>query len=749
MEELFIREKEFWIGKIIPGFIQFKDLNTFLENRRRLTIVFPHVFSEVFRDVHESAGEYDDEQFHDLYRRLNLIKGIFHGVNYRDEELDLSTADLLRKSRFASSSDPRDYFVVAATIWDVDFPRPGDKKRPFSDKEIGMENRHRLFNLIRSIRKTDDTWRVVEPGVFKKLPFRISNSLVTPMLFALNTQEYPITNQAVRDAILWLKGKSVQDERSYVSSDFPIPVGMEDYLTYAAAIKRLSNEFEKLLPATFDTEVIGLGFIDAFFWWLGSKYAEKRVWVIAPGDSRKSDFDDRWDDCLEKGYIAIGWDNLGDLSSLNKKTEFRNMYDRAYPDDDKGKRSQNCGTLWRFAKEIKNGDLVIARRGRNEAIGLGHVSDRYRYDDSRETYKHLVDVDWDNDFTPRQVNNQFGMQTVLEASRLTYEEIAGQSRELERAGEEIQPDVKDMMKLISKHRNLVLYGPPGTGKTYLAREAAVRWLAKSNNIDKEKMQNRYCYFVQFHPSFSYEEFVRGLTVETQSDKGLVYTYRNGIFIDTCLNARKEPNKKFVLIIDEINRGDIPRIFGELMFLLEYRGEEHQIQIQYPDNSGNRNLFVPENLHIIGTMNTADRSIALLDTALRRRFFFHEVMPDTKKLTSMIGVDSSESIDLRTLLETLNRRIRQRGLREKQIGHSYFMSSEENPLETLTDLMERFNGQILPLLQEYFYDDLEAMVAVVGNKFINTNTGEIIRYTDEDVFLEALKALRTITEPEES
>ena len=198
-------------------------------------------------------------------------------------------------------------------------------------------------------------------------------------------------------------------------------------------------------------------------------------------------------------------------------------------------------------------------------------------------------------------------------------------------------------------------------------------------------------------------------------------------------------KPHVLIVDEINRGDIPRIFGELMYLVEYRGEKNAIDLQYPDNNGERQFSVPKNLHVIGTMNTADRSIALLDTALRRRFRFVEIMPDPQKIDVVIS-GKKEDVHLKLLLETLNSRIREKGLREKQIGHSYFMTEDGSSIDSIEELIERFNTQILPLLQEYFIDDFDALESVLGSGFVDSNKAEIRIHEDATAFSSALAVL---------
>ena len=743
MDKPIIRHPDFWKGKLIPQFLSFEGLDEFIQRRVLFIKVFSHVYKAQFQDLLESKNTYDDSEFGDLYRRFTLIKGIFQGVNNKDDVLG-STADLLRRFAPGESADPHDYGIVSPTIWDVDFPRSGDKKRPFSDPEIGPENRKRLFNLLKAIQDTPDGWLLTDPSVLNELPFRIGNSLLSPLLFALNPRKYPITNQAVKDAISWLKGESTADKQSFILPEFPTPHGMKDYMEYAKDIRALSQEFVQLTAREDLDKKVGLGFLDAFFWWLQSHFAQKRVWVVAPCDSKAKDFDQRWQDCLENHFIAVGWSEIGDLSQVTKKNEIKGRYAKAFPKAVKGKQSQNCGTLWRFAKEMKKGDLVIARQGRNEAIGVGTVDQEYRFEPSKKDFKHVVGVNWDEDFTPRKASNQFGMQTVHEVTRLTYEEIPSWPPvgPIDPLPDDPPPDVHAIISMISEYRNIILYGPPGTGKTYLVREAALYWLAGANKISVEEAGKQYLSFVQFHPSYSYEDFIRGLTATTDSEGRLHYLYRDGLFVETCLKAQLGGNKKqFVLIIDEINRGDIPRIFGELMYLLEYRGRKYQINLQYPDKDGNRSFYVPENLHVIGTMNTADRSIALLDTALRRRFQFHEIMPDSGKITSVIQVGpSGEKCEPRIILENINKRIRDQGLREKQIGHSYFMQANGEAIDDLGVLMGRFNGQILPLLQEYFFDDIEALNTVVGSKFVNLNSGAIVRHTDHDAFWEALKVL---------
>ncbi|MGB3491234.1 MAG: AAA family ATPase [Elainellaceae cyanobacterium] len=217
----------------------------------------------------------------------------------------------------------------------------------------------------------------------------------------------------------------------------------------------------------------------------------------------------------------------------------------------------------------------------------------------------------------------------------------------------------------------------------------------------------YMRFVTFHQSFAYEEFVEGLKPVTTEDSQVLYRVEDGIFKELCRRAQNDPDHKYLLVIDEINRANIAKVFGELITLIEddkRLEEEHEITVQLPYSK--ETFGVPENLLILGTMNTADRSIALLDIALRRRFTFVEQMPDPSLLKSVGGVDLS------ALLDQLNRRITALLGQDYQIGHSYLMG-----IETIEALHFAWYRKIMPLLQEYFYNDWERLKAVVGDRFI--------------------------------
>ena len=273
--------------------------------------------------------------------------------------------------------------------------------------------------------------------------------------------------------------------------------------------------------------------------------------------------------------------------------------------------------------------------------------------------------------------------------------------------------------------NRIFYGPPGTGKTYHSINAAVEVCDAeyyaTHQADREKLREKFdeleqdgrIEFVTFHQSFDYDDFIEGLKAETTDDGQLRYGVADGIFKQFCEHAQDNEDLSHVLIIDEINRGNISKIFGELITLLEKSkrvGQADELRTTLPYSKDS--FGVPENLYVVGTMNTADRSIALLDTALRRRFEFVEMMPDSN-LLSDINVDG---INIAKLLDAMNERIAAIYDRDHQIGHAYFMPLRDAASKDA--LANVFRRSVLPLLQEYFYDDWEKIDVVLNrNGFV--------------------------------
>ncbi|GAA4466099.1 hypothetical protein GCM10023189_47720 [Nibrella saemangeumensis] len=282
-----------------------------------------------------------------------------------------------------------------------------------------------------------------------------------------------------------------------------------------------------------------------------------------------------------------------------------------------------------------------------------------------------------------------GLNGLFEEPEESYQKIS------------IKPDIP---------RNLIFYGPPGTGKTY-----QVQQLAGQFETD----------FITFHQSYGYEEFVEGIRPETRNSQ-ITYKVAKGVFYKACVAAVQKagyatladcmndtPDQRqhrlrqappHLLVIDEINRANISKVFGELITLIEPNkrlGEANELWVMLPYSQ--ERFGVPANLYIVGTMNTADRSIALLDIALRRRFSFREMLPEPALLSVV------DDIDLAALLRTLNERIEYLYDRDHQIGHAYLM-----PVTSLPELCEVFRDKIIPLLQEYFYNDWQKIQLVLGD-----------------------------------
>jgi len=236
-------------------------------------------------------------------------------------------------------------------------------------------------------------------------------------------------------------------------------------------------------------------------------------------------------------------------------------------------------------------------------------------------------------------------------------------------------------------------------------------LFDKNAIACSKIEN-----VTFHQSFSYEEFIEGIRPQTDESKThVIYPIEDGIFKRFCKCAKIDPENNFIMIIDEINRGNISKIFGELITIIEKDKREQTVKLPY-----SKKLFsIPKNLYIIGTKNTADRSLVHIDAALKRRFGNYELMPDSGILKNK----KINRIHLGKLLDAINGKILDTGMRDNQIGHSYFMNDEE-PFDNINDLQSAFALDILPSLKDTFYDDEQPLRKILGNQFID-DRGNII------------------------
>jgi len=547
-------------------------------------------------------------------------------------------------------------------------------------------------------------------------------------------------------------------QRHHLIKALQLPPNVEGRYASAGRFIRMARELG--IPASHLTQVMN-----------ARDGRAHKYWRVGTSDGTKQR--NRWDMMRDGSFIAIGWPELGDLSALagepastQKLDQLRDMLEEKYPNTPQQIGVQAREVLY-FACLASPPDMVLACDGET-VIGVGRIAGGYEYDPSTD-FPHHIPVKW-RSLKEWKMPKTEGLRSsfrllrrfpenLVEAERMVFEAVAPPPPD-RRALSPLTGIPKRIQEILERRGQVILYGPPGTGKTHwaviAARELASRDAYRKNFDDLTVAERdrvlgtgdlgglvRTCCF---HPAYGYEDFLEGYRPNVRGNQ-LVFALKSGIFKSLCEDAAKSPNERFYLVVDEINRGDIPRIFGELLTILEMSKRSDPITLPL---SG-KDFRVPKNVFVIGTMNTADRSIALLDTALRRRFGFVELMPDYQ----IFGEVAVRGIPLGQWLMTLNKRVCEhvgRDARNLQIGHSYLMDSGK-PIAEFGRFKKALSDTVFPLLQEYCYEDYETLSKILGNRLVDASMQEfawdLFEEGNEDELVLALQSIdpEIVTSPE--
>ncbi|WP_203993546.1 AAA family ATPase [Sphaerisporangium rufum] len=423
---------------------------------------------------------------------------------------------------------------------------------------------------------------------------------------------------------------------------------------------------------------------------------------------------------LAEGFCSVSFCEIDQLPAGASRQQIKEAVATGLPDANRNSKDVTAGQLWRFLSVFQPGDLIATVDG--DAIYVGTITSDAYYDLSAgRGLARRRSVEWNPNAMSRRTlpeEVQAKLKTAMTIGELTSvmaalatsagleekltDEVLAQdeTRSLivpvlpQRFADDLLmplPWLQETADLLTAKRQMILYGPPGTGKTYLATK-----------LGEELAGPDRTSLVQFHPSYGYEDFVEGFRPRLGENGMVGFDLVPGPFKNAVEAAEKEPERPYVLLIDEINRANLAKVFGELYFLLEYRNRE--ITLQYsPDDP----FKLPKNVLVIGTMNTVDRSVALIDAAMRRRFVFRSLAPDRAPVDGLLRrwLEREKLPVLPALLlEEVNRRLNDP---DRAVGPSYLMTPN---VATRRGLELIWKGEILPLLEDQLYgkvDDIEA------------------------------------------
>lgn len=571
-------------------------------------------------------------------------------------------------------------------LWDL-----LEKAIAYSD-EASTDNRNAFIAVYDTVTKQKMIKWNITMGLYWARPYTFINLDSTNRAFITDVDNMPHyfttifsdINKGLPDGRNYLfmceQAKNALNQKEYEYHSFP-------ELSYYAWKSNQSGKTEETTTTTVDSNI-----------------KETNYWIYSPGDNASM-----WDEFYKSGIMGIGWDDVTDLKGFSSKEEIKDYMKKVYDPSYSYKNNAHC--LWQFANEIKVGDVIFVKKGMHKIIGKGIVTSDYIYDTSRSTYKHIRKVDWQNK-GEWEHPGQAVMKTLTNIS--AYPDYVQKLLALfaEDTSEEVseQKEIKyplyskddflnevymdedtynTLTELLEAKYNVILQGAPGVGKTFAAKRLAY-------SIMGQKDTSRVA-MVQFHQSYSYEDFIQGYRPSKDG-----FELENGTFYKFCKEAEEDNERPYFFIIDEINRGNLSKILGELMMLIEKDKRGEKIKLLY----SNEWFTVPQNVRIIGMMNTADRSLALMDYALRRRFAFFDFAPafSSEGFKNYLVEKNSQKLEsLITAVESLNNTISSDeslgdGFR---IGHSYFCTDGEITDEWLKSVVEY---EVIPLIKEYWFDE---------------------------------------------
>lgn len=571
-------------------------------------------------------------------------------------------------------------------LWDL-----LEKAIAYSD-EASTDNKNAFIAVYDTVTKQKMIKWNITMGLYWARPYTFINLDSTNRAFITDVDNMPHyfttifsdINKGLPDGRNYLfmceQAKNALNQKEYEYHSFP-------ELSYYAWKSNQSGKTEETTTTTVDSNI-----------------KETNYWIYSPGDNASM-----WDEFYKSGIMGIGWDDVTDLKGFSSKEEIKDFMKKVYDPSYSYKNNAHC--LWQFANEIKVGDVVFVKKGMHKIIGKGIVTSDYIYDTSRSTYKHIRKVDWQNKgewehpgqavmktLTNISAHPDYVQKLLALFAEDTSEEVSEQKEikyplySKDDFLNEVYMDedtYNTLTELLEAKYNVILQGAPGVGKTFAAKRLAY-------SIMGQKDTSRVA-MVQFHQSYSYEDFIQGYRPSKDG-----FELENGTFYKFCKEAEEDNERPYFFIIDEINRGNLSKILGELMMLIEKDKRGEKIKLLY----SNEWFTVPQNVRIIGMMNTADRSLALMDYALRRRFAFFDFAPafSSEGFKNYLAEKNSPKLEsLITAVESLNNTISSDeslgdGFR---IGHSYFCTDGEITDEWLKSVVEY---EVIPLIKEYWFDE---------------------------------------------